>query len=448
MRVRAPCERGPRQRTRTCTIPDPEHDRTIVAVVDRGEEDLSVTVLTPPDLRYASGAIALDGTPNAEMWETALGIELETRAVLDTSEREDYVRDTLGLRIIRTSEAVKPYSNPDNVTDLWDGALLRAIAEQHGDTPDVISSRAALRAYEESDFVDSSTFGDTTYYGNLKGSNRFASSRLGAVIGSMHYGDDYVKKWAAYVGVAAEASRDVESNEGFGVDLSYGDVGDRILHQMREAQTAQAVMRFGRDGGGATVYVHTNTLPEWMPVVGVGEIVRTRSEGERAVLRACRDLAEDDSDGWARADVETHPDVDLSTRQVNSHLSRLADEGVLIRRRGGRGYRYTDNDLANENADAKVDLPTADLEEVRRDTNYTWDFQVTTSSDDPTSPSSETDGTSSKTTLEGGLVVALGVDESSVDAPIRVCLSDGHQRSPEEYVMCPSDMDKGLSSAG
>ena len=39
-----------------------------------------------------------------------MGTRLNHRPVLTDAERAEYVRDTLGLNIVRTTDAVKPYS--------------------------------------------------------------------------------------------------------------------------------------------------------------------------------------------------------------------------------------------------------------------------------------------------------------------------------------------------
>jgi len=47
-----------------------------------------------PALEYASGVVALDGTPTKRLWELALGERLNHRPVLQDAERTEYVRAT------------------------------------------------------------------------------------------------------------------------------------------------------------------------------------------------------------------------------------------------------------------------------------------------------------------------------------------------------------------
>ncbi|WP_459883088.1 hypothetical protein, partial [Halorubrum gandharaense] len=241
-----------------------------------------VSVLQAPALEYASGVVALDGTPTKRMWELALGERLNHRPVLQGDERAEYVRDALNLNLVRTTEYVKPYNSADHVNTEQDAALLEGIAEKHGERPSVITTTTAEHEYDAEDVLEH--VDETKHYGNVLGSNEFDDTRLGAVIGSNHYGDHYIKKWGAYAGEA------VDRGEEKGAGLSYSGFGDDVLQHMREHDTLQAAMRFGRDGNGAVVYVHTDTLPEWVPLAGEGRVVSTWSDGMRDVVEALEDL--------------------------------------------------------------------------------------------------------------------------------------------------------------
>ncbi|WP_200840405.1 hypothetical protein, partial [Natrialba sp. INN-245] len=353
-----------------------------LGVFDRARGEVSV--LQAPALEYASGVVALDGTPTKRMWELVLGERLNHRPVLQGDERAEYVRDALNLNLVRTTEYVKPYNSADHVNTEQDAALLEAIAEEHGEPAAVITTSTAKTEYEDAGLLerdgdgdltgDGVHIGDTKHYGNVLGSNEFDDTRLGAVIGSNHYGDHFIKKWGAYAGEA------VDRGEEKGAGLSYTGFGDDVLQHMREHDTLQAAMRFGRDGNGAVVYVHTDTLPEWVPLAGEGRVVKTWSDGMRAVLEALEDL-----DKATTADVVEHPAVDLSRQQVFSHLEDLRERGVLTREQDaedGRRVVWLDDGLHRLGEHGDVDLEPVDLEdledeEVRqlaRSSTYTWDF--------------------------------------------------------------------------
>jgi len=331
-----------------------------------------VSVLQAPALKYASGVVALDGTPTKRMWELALDERLNHRPVLQGDERAEYVRDALNLNLVRTTEHVKPYNSADHVNTEQDAALLEAVTEKHGERPSVITTSTAEHEYDADGILEH--VDETKHYGNVLGSNEFDDTRLGAVIGSNHYGDHYIKKWGAYAGES------VERGDGKGADLEYGGFGDDVLQHMREHDTLQAVMRFGRDGNGAAVYVHTNTLPDWVPLAGEGRVLTTWSDGMRDVVDALKDLT-----SATTAEVVAHPTVNLSRQQVFDHLETLREREVLQRQQDtedGRRVLWRDDGLHRLGEHGQVELQPVDLEnldddEVRklaRSSIYTWEF--------------------------------------------------------------------------
>ena len=361
----------------------------------------SVSVLRPPALQYASGVIALDGTPTKRMWELAIGERLNHRPVLQKGEKVEYIRDALNLNLVRTTEYVKPYNSADHVNTKQDAALLEAIADAHGTLPSVITTITTEHKYDAEgvlEFVD-----ETKHYGNVLGSNEFDDTRLGAVIGSNHYGDGYVKRWGAYAGEA------VERNDEKGAGLSYGGFGDRVLEHMREHDTLQAAMRFGRDGNGAVVYVHTNTLPEWVPLAGEARVLKTWSDGMRDVLEVLEERGR-----ATTAEIVDHPQIELSRQQVFAHLESLCDRGVLEREQDtedGRRVVWIDDGLHRVNDHGEVDLEAISLEELdenevrqlARSSIYTWEFtNFDDTTDDAPLPKGSNGGENRSDAVAGG----------------------------------------------
>jgi hypothetical protein len=218
------------------------------------------------------------------MWELSLRTRLNHRPVLQDGERREYIEDALNLNLVCSTEYIKSYNPADHVNTDQDAALLEAIADEHEQTPSVITTETAEGEYDANGVLD--LVDETKHYGNVLGSNEFAETRLGAVIGSNHYGDQYIQKWGGYAGETVEREPGTK-----GQDLSYGGgFADDVLQHMREHDTLQAAMRFGRDGNGAVVYVHTDTLPEWVPVAGEARVLKTWSDGMQDVVTALADL--------------------------------------------------------------------------------------------------------------------------------------------------------------
>jgi hypothetical protein len=313
-------------------------------------------ILNPPSLDEAKHVIGLDGTPWQRQWELCLGASLTNYSVLDYNERQAYLQEALDLTIVQIGDAAKSYSSGKWVKPRDDSVLLEYVGKEERRLPDVISSKRALQQYDEANMSD--LIGKREYYGNLKGSNKFEHSRVGVVIGSPHYGDTYVKKWGA---LADEAVQRLSDNGG--MDLDYGELGNEILHDMRESEVLQALMRFGRDGDSTMVYVFTAALPEWVPVAHTGEIW----EWCGGMLQVLDHLGDRDWNEWRTSDLVTNDtekpvlstnDSDaISERQVRRHLSTLCDLDFLDQRTEGCGTVWEDAGLDNTNDTREVVFP-------------------------------------------------------------------------------------------
>lgn len=276
--------------------------------------------LTPPDtLGYAKSIIGLDGTPTQVLWDLAMGLGFDHRQVLDDSERRTYLKNTLGHEYVRTTPFVKtPGANGTYVNVAEDFTLFDEVLETHGEEPGLVTSRRALQKYKNEDEFQFDE-NEVLYYGNLLGSNKLADKQVGIVAYSQHPGDGFIQKWGGYYGDGVER-RTIEGEKTRGVDLSYTGFGDDILTHMRENQTLQAVLRFGRTGKGARVYIHTNTLPEWVEIdheVSISRFGEKQQEIVQAVL-------EQDSE-FARRDL----DVSASRQWTTDFLSSLVDREFL-----------------------------------------------------------------------------------------------------------------------
>lgn len=322
-----------------CDLPDHLREYATVAVFSREAQTLHI--ITPPPLESARGVVALDGTPNRRMWEMVLGTPLRRVAILNSDEdKAAYVEHALGLTLIQTTDKVKPYSGGGNVNSEEDLAILRKIRARHPrEDVALISSRRALQQYESENSGLDELVDIQGHYGNLKGSNEYLDTPVGIISGSTHFGDDFVKRWAAYLREGVEANRDYESQTGLGMDLSYGPVGDRILRHMREDEVLQAVLRFGRGAVPATVYVNTAAVPSWLPFAGTAQVTKV-SSGERMTLDAISELLREE-DIFTTRDLVQHPDIEIGERQISRHLKRFVEEGLIEFEieRGRRIYR-------------------------------------------------------------------------------------------------------------
>ena len=298
----------------------------------RNRDSGEVSLLLPPELDEANGVIALDGTPTPDLWQLAVDTRLSHEQVLSDEERADYFTDALSNSIVQTTDATKTYSSGSYVKPEEDGLLFEAVAEREGRKPALISTATAISQYEQAGVLD--PIGKDEHYGNLKGSNDFEDERVGIVAGSQHYGDDFVERWGALNG------KSVERGDGKGMELDYGEFGNKILRQMREYDVLQAVLRFGRDEQPTTIFVHTAALPEWVPVEAEG-VIDTWSKGTEEIIEVLESEARKE---WRTADVSEK--VSISKRQVRTNLNQLADDGYVERQKEGRGITWVVTDGA------------------------------------------------------------------------------------------------------
>ncbi|MBV0924604.1 hypothetical protein KTS45_10380 [Halomicroarcula limicola] len=304
--------------------------------------------LLPPNLGEAESVVALDGTPVLELWELVMGTEIERFPLLDDGDRQVYLEDVLGLEIVQTTENWNAYQGGDGVSPTVDIPVVEKLNDLHDSTPGVITSKEGLKQYEGRGL--NSLASRTENYGNLKGSNSFGTTRLGIVLGNPHPGDDVVKKWGALAGYS------VERHEGTsGKDTDYGYFGNRVMEALIRNEVLQAVMRFGRkevEGEkGATVYVHTSALPDWVEpekrIVSVDSWM-TQKDGMKQVIEAIRELDKRDIRDWKTGDVADR--VSIHARYTREHLKNLVEQGYLESWQGGRGNAFHFSNVCVEEA--------------------------------------------------------------------------------------------------
>jgi len=298
------------------------------------------TFLLPPDLSPAESVIGLDGTPNLTLWELSLGERIEHFTLLDPDERNTYLQDILGYRFVQTTEDWKAIQSGEGASPPKDLALIEGIAMTEERTPALISSKRAIRQYRTKG-LDELT--DTVeHYNNLKGMNDFGEERLGLVLGNSHPGDDEIEKWSALAGESAEA-KEVDGKRLTGKDTDYGPFGNKVMHTLVHDEVLQAAMRFGREevngNRGATVYLHTSAIPEWLPVEKQVPSIQswvTKEDGIRDTIEAIRSL-----EGWKHTEwraTALYDHTSVTEKQVRNCLEDLADaEYIECRGKKGQG---------------------------------------------------------------------------------------------------------------
>ena len=361
--------------TSSWAFDDDATDGTVLDVADTG--DSATTILdrnghgarihTPPARTDASGEdvplVGLDATGRAPLWSVALGEEVATADIHDTpQERAAFLEDVLDLRVIQAADRPRPYEGDPTTKDTdGDVALLESLAEEYagieaprerGDEATQVGRPAAITTKGVRELLENDTRLDDVvtawdHYGNVTGSNELGGHRLGAVLGSQHYGDHAVERFCALAGEEVDTSR----IGGRGAALDYGSaLGNTYLKHMREDQTTQAILRFARGDSGATVVARTSSLREDLPLVGEGQVVETWSDTATEIAAAYRRLGEQ----FTIADVADT--VDVTRRQVRRVLAELTEAGYLDVVGSGPGVA-TEYEPAGTPSAGEVELP-------------------------------------------------------------------------------------------
>jgi DNA-binding transcriptional ArsR family regulator len=346
----------------------PTGDRARVLVDRNGH---GATLDAPPDRTAGNGEpapfVGLDATARRGKWREVLHEEVELADIHDTArERRRFLREVLDVRVVQAAECPRSYSgNPATKDTEGDVALLEALAEEYSgveaprtrdDAPTTVGSAAVIttkgvRQVLEADSRLDDTVAAWDHYGNVTGDNDLAEHRLAAVLGTQHYGDDAVEKFAALAGETVDTSRE----DGRGAALDYGsELANEYLAHMREDTTMQAVLRFARgEGGGATVVARTSALREDLPVDAEGQVVETWSDTATEIARRWRALGE----RFTVADVADA--VDVSRRQVRRVLDELDEAGYVDKTETGEGLANEYEGLEQPGA-GEAELPDRD----------------------------------------------------------------------------------------
>lgn len=348
-----------------------------------------------PKLHYANAVVALDGTPlidesrsnphKVREWSQSLGTDLEHVRILSDEERRNYIRDTLGHTYVQVSQNANPYSSGRYNSMTEDAALCAGVRDFYGqgDAPVVFTPKAVADEYRNAGFVEDGLATEIDHPGNLRGTDRYGEERLAIQLGSSHHGDHEIRRRAAWLRETVDVS-------GKGMDRDYGsDLANAILRQMRENQTAQNVMRVGRDGGGALIVLKTAAIPDYFPVAGTGGVTPW-PDGMKEVLVAWNDLSPGPLKTVEVGEIADHDAVSVSERQVRNALDSFVELGYVKKGdhpNDGRKNVYVDDGLGSVDPEeyAEVELPDlewpapaggdeGDVPEVRLTNIYTSDF--------------------------------------------------------------------------
>jgi hypothetical protein len=273
---------------------------------------------------------------------------MKHQSVYDENHKREFLRNVLGLEMIQSAKNTKPYLSGNNVNPESDMAFIESVKEREGRKPSVISSYAAREMYESLGITEITN--KIGHYNDLKGSGEFETDRLGIVIGCPQPSDNHIELWGALAGHSIRRKEYENGQKTKGVDLDFGEYGNKILLDSRENEVLQAAMRFGREESngekGARVYIHTAAIPNWIqPELLVPKIHSWDSDsGVTSVIQAIKSFDDWEKREWKTSDISNIV-KGIENRQVLNILKDpLAVGGYVNYRRAGRGNGYVWSD--------------------------------------------------------------------------------------------------------
>lgn len=275
----------------------------------------------PVHLRHADSLTMMTATPVVPVFETIfedIGVSSAMHDPMTRGQKEAYIEDVLGSRVVQTTRSNRFVSGGNNVREDKFQTTVHDIIERHGERPVVISSKKALRELEGT--IEDLGL-ETMNFAKAVGTNAFDNEELAVIWGAPHYGDQYVQEVAAFCGdTGAEPVREDGSETSWSTGTS-----QEIYENMCEGTVFQAMMRVGRSSDSrATIYVETNKIPDDVP--------RVKPEG-RDMYHTFTASQQDIIDALGTIDRATARQLaeatGVSRNQVYNALDDLASKGAV-----------------------------------------------------------------------------------------------------------------------
>ncbi len=292
----------------------------------------SIVMFEPPNLSNAQAVIALDATPCDPEWELLLGSDVKKYRLFDDEGMNEYFRSN-GLKFKMLNNHIAASQGGD--LSVWKiASYLFELWMEHGEKPDLITSKAMFNQLEEAglDYLYKDRDVDL-HFGHVHGKNDLRKSSLLLVAGSPSRSDWYFKYQAALFGESAVPATDDDGNRLNGYDLDYqNDLANELLYSSRRHETFQAATRIARDDDvDGTAYFATGMVVDELDVEKVGRDIgngkfdachNVRSENDLKVLQSLME-----NDGVSTSDIASQ--FDFTNRTVRRILNRLRDDGVV-----------------------------------------------------------------------------------------------------------------------
>lgn len=398
---------------RTATVehvpprPDSEdHDRWacrnwVTVVLDR--DNRVTTVRNMPDLSQTRSIIGLDAYPVWELWALNIGETITVETILDRHERQQWRRHERGLWVVQVGDATRPYTSGEffgSYDQMATKAFFQQLRDEYGSQFQTVITAASVEdrmagVLREIGVTDPLSM----HYGEEKSRNDFGDEHIGAVLGSIDPGDEYVIDILAELGFDAHPEWSGEPcgscggggcrdclDTGLKRAHGRGFVGpnaksaEDILASVRENHVAQSAGRYARNADNprdwALVFVRTNAIPDELVDFQVPG-VNVYTEHQQAIMDYLRDNPGSTSREIAEGVVKADNGINSCSKEhVRQTLETQSERGTVITDEEAGAYNADVHTWVGGDTRAAVDLvPEQPTNDDVRD-SHTWSLAL------------------------------------------------------------------------
>lgn len=371
-------------------------------------EDNKITTLRiAPDLSNARSVIGFDAHPVEELWELNVGDAMSTKKLMSDDERRLWRRYERRLLVIQVGSGAYSYTSDERYDVKKNKILIETLREQYGEQFKTAIAPGAVEDYVVDALAGAGVDNPRTmHHGDVQSRNDFQGERIGAQLGCIDPGDDYVLDLLAELRMTATVERqdtvcDTCSGDGCdqcnqtGYERAFGrgfngqdaDVAENLLASVRENEVAQATGRYARKADDpedwAAVFIRTNAIDNNM-VDFDGPWVWKYEDKQRAIVDYLRKNTTSTAKLISEWITEESDNIDSCTKRwVRETIGRLVESGD-VEKHEGQGYNgatvyeWTATDSVSSHGELKFEIAEVNHETSEETVKPTPEVDVPT----------------------------------------------------------------------
>lgn len=350
------------------------------------DDDNKITTLRiAPDMSDARSVIGFDAHPVEELWELNVGDAMCVEKLMSDEERRLWRRYERRLLVIQVGSGAYSYTSDKRYDVEKNRVLIETLREQYGEQFGTAIAPGAVEDHVEDALVGAGVDDPKTmHHGDVQSRNDFQGERIGAQIGCIDPGDDYVLDLLAELNMNATVERQdtlCDTCSGDGCDqcnqsgreraFGRGFVGQgsesakNLLASVRENEVAQAIGRYARKPDDpddwAVVFARTTAVTDNM-VDFEGPWVWKYEDKQKVIA----DFFQEHTEGTAKSIAEwivAESDIvdSCSKRHVLNTVDRHVENGNVethegVGYNGANVYEWTATGSVSEYGEFKFEI--------------------------------------------------------------------------------------------